>query len=323
MGLRCFRPQRRFAPTSPRLFRRGAYDHYNTPLMSWRWAWLILPLAAIGELVAHSVILARLPDEADLEAAAELVRGDYRQGDLVVVAPEWLAQARSALGPEVMPLRDQARPNADTYERLWEVSVRGERAPEAEGLRPELERRFGRVALWRYELTPRARTVFDFVENLGEARVFEVQGDRRRPCQRRGRRWRCAPRGRDQWVGTETISDLDHRPRRCIWAHPLPRGKTLRVEFTGLPRDQLLEGHTATDYVVGRHCEPDPVDLAIEIDGRVVERIEHRDCVADNWNPFAIEVPPGPATATVAFLITAPDPARRHFCFQAQIRSPR
>jgi hypothetical protein len=284
-----------------------------------RLVWLLVPLAAVAELVAHSVILARVPAADDFDGAAEAVRAGYREGDLVVVAPGWLAEARRALGPEVMPLRDQARPDEARYQRLWEVSIRGASAVEAAGLEPELERRFGRVTLRRYPMRPRARTLWDFVDRLGDARVLEIDGVRRRPCAKQGNRWRCVPHSRDIWVGTETISDLDHRPRRCIWAHPLPRGKALRIELSDVPRGSALEGHTATDYVVGRHCGPAPVDLAIEVDGQILSRIEHHDC--DGWSPFAVDIPPGSGPVDVAFIVTAPDPDRRHFCFQAEMRS--
>lgn len=288
--------------------------------MKLRFLILLLPMVAVAELTAHEVTHSRIAGPLDFEGAAEVVRAEYRSGDLVVVAPHWAAEARRALGPAVMPIRDQARPDEARYSRLWEVSIRGARAPESLGQQPDLERRFGRVTLRRYPLTPTAQTVFDFVENLQRAEVVEVSGERRRPCQRRGPRWSCVPRGREQWVGTETISDLDHRPRRCIWAHPLARGKVLRLELSDVPRGATLAGHTATDYVVGRHCEPEPVQFEVEIDGRSVGSLSHRDC--DSWNPFSFDVPAGPGTVDVAFLISAADPRDRHFCFQAEMRSP-
>lgn len=291
--------------------------------MNARLALVLVPIAAVAELVAHQVILARVPATQDFEDAAEVVRRDYREGDLVVVAPAWLAEARRALGPEVLPRRDQARPDEAAYHRLWEVSARGARAPESKALTPDLERAFGRVTLRRYPLTARAKVLFDFVEGMHLVRVDAVRDESRRPCSRRGHQWTCEPGGRDRWVGTETISDLEHRPRRCIWAHPLSRGDVLRLEFPRVPRGRTLEGHTATDYVVGRHCGPEPVDLAVEIDGEVVINVRHHDCGSwTSWHQFSVDVPGGPGTAEVAFLVTARNPDRRHFCFQAQMRSP-
>jgi hypothetical protein len=291
--------------------------------MKLRWVLLLVPAAAVAEIAAHEVIHARVPAEGDFERAAVVVRREYRDGDLVVVAPLWLANARRALGPEVMPRRDQARPDEAIYRRLWEVSTRGARASESDGLAPDLEQTFGRVTLRRFPMTPRARVLFDFVEDQTLAEVSEVSGGRVRPCSRHGLRSRCEPGGREQWVGTETISDLDHRPRRCVWAHPLSRGRVLRLHYPRVPRGRTLEGHTATDYVVGRHCGQAPVDLAVEIDGEVVLNVQHHDCGGwTSWQDFSVEVPDGPGTADVAFLVSAPDPEGRHFCFQAQMRSP-
>ena len=290
-----------------------------------RWSWLIwaaLPAFAVFELMMSWHLSAGGPSRDELDRAAEVIRERYREGDLVVIAPRWLRQARVALGHRLLPLADQARPDEATYSRLWELSSAGHRAPEAEGLEAELERAFGEVTVRRYRLTPRAVDLHDFVARWAEARITAIEPEGApSPCRRRGGRAQCGRPGRDEWVGTETISDLGHRPRRCLWAHPLTDGRRLRIDFTGVPRGEVIEGHTATDYVVGRRCSESPTDLTVLVDGEVVAQIRHHDC--DGWSPFRAPLPAGEGPVRVTFEVTAPEPERRHFCFQAQMRRPR
>lgn len=280
--------------------------------------WGLVPAIAVIELVLQIHYSSNQPAGPDIDAAAELIQKDFKEGDLVVVAPRWFAQARAALGPEVLPLRDQARPDEAAYRRLWELSMRGVRAPESPRAPPELERTIGAITVRRYAFQTSSVTLVDFTEGLDGATVSSAEGVRRRLCRRTGARWRCEGELRDEWVGRETISDLDHRPRRCVWAHPLAKGRQLRIEYDDVPRGERIEGHTATDYVVGRRCSVNPVDLSIEIDGVEVHAIRHHDC--DSWRPFQVDVPSGSESAEIAFVISAPDPHQRHFCFQAQMR---
>lgn len=283
--------------------------------------WGLVPTIAVIELVLQLHFSSCQPARRDIDAASDLVRAGFRAGDLIVVAPPWFAHARAALGSNMLPLRDQARPDEAVYERLWEVSIRGARASESPAVDPEFVRSFGAIKVRQYNLSPSAVIMTDFTEELDRAMVYAVDGSRRRPCRRNGSRWRCDRQHSDEWVGTETISDLDHRPRRCIWAHPLAEGQKLRIEFHDVPRGERIEGHTATDYVVGRHCSVNPVDLSIEIDGEEVRTLRHHDC--DSWRPFHFDVPSAEGAgepAEIAFVISAPDPSQRHFCFQAQMR---
>jgi len=282
--------------------------------------WVLLPAVAVIDIVLQAHLASSHPGEGDIEAAASLVRSGYTEGDLVVVAPKWLAEARRALGGAVLPLVDQARPDEAVYRRLWEVSARGETSPESSGHSPELEKRFGTVAVRRYLLQPSAVVDFDFVTSIDTAVVRSVDGHDRRLYRRRGRRWVAPGARNDVWVGTETISDLDFLPRRCVWANTLPRPRRLRVEYRGIRRGRTIEGHTATDYVSGRHCASEPVRFTVFVDNRQVLAVSHHDC--DGWRSFRVEVPEGSDEAVVAFEISTDDPAEHDFCFQAQMRSP-
>lgn len=279
---------------------------------------LALPIIALFEVTVRVYLAATPPPTSDIESAASSVRQGYREGDLVVVSPSWFATARQALGNRVLPLEDQARADEDLYERLWVIAF-GSHNTEA-ARRGELEERrgFGAVTVERYRLTPTADLVFDFVEEFERARV---SADQDTSCHRQRGRWRCGRRGRNEWIGTETISDMNHRPRRCIWAHPLPDQRQLVIRFDDVARGQRIVGHHATDYVVGRHEGPEPTNFSVEVDGERILSLEHHD--RDSWRRFEIEVPEGDGTADVSFIVDAPRFEDRHFCFQAQMRNPR
>ena len=67
---------------------------------------------------------------ADWDAAAAEVRAGFQPGDLIVFAPAWSdAVGRLHLG-DLIPPEMAARADESGYRRVWEVSIRGARAPE-------------------------------------------------------------------------------------------------------------------------------------------------------------------------------------------------
>lgn len=285
-----------------------------------KFIWLIFPLFAIFEIALSEVIARSEPELEHIRAATSIVRDGYKQGDLVVITPDWYRQPRVELGSDVLPLPDQARADEKVYKRLWEVSLRGSQSPESSGLIPEFERKFGQIIVRRFLLSQSAEKVYDFIDSLDEAEIFTESGSQKIRCLKVGHRTKCHPivPDRNVWIGIETISDLDHRPRQCIWAHPL-KNRRLLIEFNNVPRGDFLEGHLATDYVLGRHCSSDPVDFSIKIRNETIASHKHYDC--DSWKSFRIKLDEFPEKVDVTFVISAENPEKRHFCFQAQMRN--
>src|SRR5437870_13517130 len=66
----------------------------------------------------------RVAADADWSAAAAEVRAGFQPGDLIVFAPAWTDQVgRFHLG-DLIPPEMAARPDADRYQRIWELSIR-------------------------------------------------------------------------------------------------------------------------------------------------------------------------------------------------------
>src|SRR5205814_7569859 len=103
----------------------------------------------------------------------QAVRAGFREGDLIVFAPAWIDPlGRRELG-DLMPLSMVGRPDAARYARIWELSIRGARAPEAAGLPVEERARHGLITVSRYR-QPALTVLADLVAGFLDARVSQA-----------------------------------------------------------------------------------------------------------------------------------------------------
>jgi hypothetical protein len=301
-----------------------------------RWAFAAVPLLGLAELGAHLWLAKRPPSFDDWYAVAEPVRALRQAGDLVVIAPAWAdPAARRALGDELMPLRDVARPDVTRYAHAIEVSILGERAPELRGFR-ELERReVGKFLLRRLESPAPARVVYDFTDHLGPE-AADVRGtDPPLTCAWNphaavaasgsfghptfpAARFEC-PGGVFFNVGVTVIADEELRPRRCIWSHPFARGEIV-TRFHDVPLGGVIRGHGGMYWIVERERRGAPVTLTVRVDGDRVGSVVHRD--GDGWAGFEMPLGAhaGAAKAEVEFAVSSTDHRDRHYCFEADTR---
>jgi hypothetical protein len=302
-----------------------------------RLLWLAVPLLGAVELCAHYYFAARAPDERAWAEARSTVAELRRPGDLVIVAPEWADPlARQAFGEELMPLRDVARPDESSYARAIEVSVLGRRAPELRDW-PEIERtRHGRFDL-RVLRNPAPVTVlFDFVDELEPARasVFEGAPDPANECAWNARartntgglpgppafpaqRFACRS-GEPYFAGVTIIDDQRYRPRRCIWAHPTPRGP-LVIRFRDVPLGRRIRGHAGLPWLIMRDGAGPPVELEVRVGGQSLGKVAQRD--VEGWKKFEFET--GAAAGgrgDVEFEVRSSSVKDRHYCFHADTR---
>ncbi|MCC6556158.1 MAG: hypothetical protein IT372_24625 [Polyangiaceae bacterium] len=324
-----------------------------------RWARAALiaaPLLGLIELGAHVVFSRRAPRFEDWDAVKAPVSAMRREGDLVVIAPAWAdPAARRALGDELMPLRDAARPDESRYEAAIEVSILGQRAPELEGWREEAREARGGFVLRRLVNPAPARVVFDFVDNLrpplvdvrgtdpgsgaqgaprgarpgapdvepdvacawSERAKVEAGGLGRHPTFP-AQRFEC-PGGSFFHVGVTVIADQDFRPRRCIWSHPFKRGEIV-TRYRGVPLGRVIRGHAGIDWMTERDRRGAPVTLTVRVDGEVIGAATHED--GDGWEAFEMPLGAhaGAASAEVELAVTTTNYSHRHYCFEADTR---
>jgi hypothetical protein len=290
----------------------------------------LLAFAAL-ELCAHAVTRAHVPSSQDFRAAAAFVRASHQAADLIVAAPAWADPlVREALGDRI-DLAMAGRSDTAAYQRLWVMSIRGARSPEAPPGPPELSRSFGRVRVERFSLGKSA-VRYDFVEQLGSASVGAVQNGEVRACAWRSfpasrggglgvgalpppQRFACDGGGHGAWVGSVVQESLDLLPRRCIRAAPVAAGP-LRISFPSVPLGDRIVLYGGLYYEDERMREGGPVLTRVLISGHEAGLLTHRD--GDGWKRLELATAPG--VAEVAFEISAPDPRRRGFCFAANTR---
>jgi hypothetical protein len=301
-----------------------------------RYAFLAIPLLGLAELGAHLWTSRRPPAFDDWFMAEAPVRALKQEGDLVVIAPGWAdPAARRALGDELMPLRDVARPDVTRYHHAVEVSILGQRSPELTGWTEVGRRDEGKFVLRRLENPSPARVVYDFVDHArppfadvrGTEPPITCSWNPRAPVQAGGlgghptfpgERFEC-PAGIYFNVGATVIADEDFRPRRCLWSHPFARGE-LVTRFHKVPLGQVIRGHGGMYWIVEREKRGAPVTLTVRVDGETVGSVVHRD--GDGWAPFAFALGAhaAEAEAEVEFAVSTTNYRDRHFCFEADTR---
>lgn len=295
-----------------------------------------VPLLGVGELAAHLYFAARPPDAAQWAALAPAVAAFRHSGELVVVAPRWADPlARAALGDEVFPLRDVARPDTTRYATAVELSILGESSGELAGWREAQRSQVGPFLLRRLDNPRPAHVVYDFADHLAPPSVT-VRGTEPAvdcPWNPRARvasgglgghptfppaRFEC-PGGPFFNVGVTVIADQDFLPRRCIWSHPLARGEIV-TRFADVPLGSVVRGHGGMYWIVEREEKGAPVKLTVRVDGDTVGAVVHRD--GDGWSAFELPlgVHAGQTAATVEFAVSSPDYQHRHYCFEADTR---
>jgi len=255
-----------------------------------RRAWLAavpgLVLVAIALWEAVAAVRTRAPGDDAWGAAATVVRAGHRPGDLIVFAPAWADPVgRLHLG-DLIPIDMAARMDAARYGRIWEVAIRGARAPETEDLAPAEEWSAGGVTVRRYERAP-VEVLADLRDRLTAAKV---EGP-------------AHP--------TLELAEVGFAPHRCIQVVPQPNTPT-RITFPALPAGELV-GYVGLADVFTRRDIRAPGRLVVEVAGKPVAEVAPG--VDDGWVRFAARIPAGDVTVVAS--AAAPS---RLVCFAAEVR---
>lgn len=302
-----------------------------------RVAWLLIPLLGLVESALHGVFRNQAPTADEWARLAEVLQRIRQPGDVIIVAPRWAEPlARRALGEAVMPLRDLARADLSDYRDALELSVLDEDAAElasfAEVARHEAEPfRIRRLRNPRHE-----PTVYQFDDNVHPDRlsVAEVVDGLETPCPFTARapssagglgghatypraRFVCSG-GRSAFVGVTVIDDAAYRPRRCIFAHPVPGG-TLRLRFKDVPIGGAIQGYAGLPFLIFRDGVGTPVTLRAYLDGQLSGRSVHRDEAGFSGFRWALGGH-SPRRGEVVFEVESADARAREFCFTAAMK---
>ncbi len=255
------------------------------------WLWSVIPLVVIAEMFIQWQIPRSDPPEEDWKEAARAIASEKQRQDLLVVAPDWAVQGRMHF-KDLISLEDFGRVDTSTYERIYEVSIDGARAPETEGLTAESVSTFGRLMVSRYKLPPRSEVLFDFT---ARSRGAETSGFKRK--------------------NPHIVIDHWFHPRLVI---PVPLShKTKSLIFNDVPLDGTLRLFAIVGYRSGRFNKGGPVTISVHVDGSRIGAIEVKNFGPKEPSYFAIN---RKGNGTVRFDIHARDGLKREFGFAADIR---
>jgi hypothetical protein len=259
----------------------------------------VVPALALAAIAAWSTCRtvgagSDVPSDRAWRAASEAVRAQHRPGELIVFAPRWIDPVgRLHLG-DLLTIDMAGRLDGARYPVIWELTIRGARAPETRGLRATFSRSFGGVTVRRFEQAA-AEVLTDFAPRVGEARVD-------------------GPRAR----GPEyLLAEVGFDPHRCAQIVPAAGG-SVTLTFTGVALGSTLALGVGLADVFTRRDVRAPGELAVTIDGGAPTTI--RFGVDSGWVRRTIATTPG--TATVVFTATAvgPKSSNRLICFAAEAR---
>ncbi|MDH3200380.1 MAG: hypothetical protein OEM15_05750 [Myxococcales bacterium] len=297
------------------------------------WVWVLVACVAVFELVAHSVIRARVPSDRSWRDATTFVRERFEPTDRVVAAPHWVDPiVRSYLG-DLFSLSSASVGDLAGVDRVWEVAIRGVTSRSEP---PALEEPFGRVRVRMWSVVT-DEVLFDFVEEIDRAEVdLLTEGSAQRCPWMHAKvqggglghgplpppdRFVCDPARPWLWVGGTVMADLDLEPRRCVWQHPAGP-EPVRAAFRDVPLGDKLVVQGGLDYNNERTAGNIAVRLRVFIDDRLAGEMRHQ--ARDGWSRLEIDTSRLNGTAhQVRIETTAAKPHARTFCWSASTRGTR
>jgi hypothetical protein len=250
-------------------------------------------LVAIAAWSAWRVAMAGrgVPGDDQWKKASAAVRARFWKDDLIVFAPSWIDPVgRLHLG-DLIPVDRAARMDGARYGTIWELSIRGARAPETRGMKSEWRGDFGGLTVRRFVQTP-ADIATDFIAAAGTVKT--VGAVARGPA--------------------VEVAEVGFAPRRCVQVVPEP-GQSVTMTWPDVELGRELVGYVGLADVFTRRDVRAPGALAVRIGDHQVVGVEVG--VDDGWVRFAAPTTPG--RAAVTFVASAP--ARdRLICFAAEAR---
>jgi hypothetical protein len=281
----------------------------------------LVAAAAIGVLALVETTVAlvapyRAPKDADWEAAAREIRAAFAPGDLIVAAPAWADPIMRLHLGDLVPLPVAARLDDARFGRVWEISQRGARAPEAGRGTVALERRFGALTLRRVDRPP-AVMVHDFLAHWTDARVSRRAAGRPDVnCPWSGDRFQC-PDISFNFVRLETV-EIDTTVRRGLLAQPVGNA-TVVIDFPSVPLGRELVVATGLHDVWQRKAGHGVVDMRVFVAGAPQAAIQATNDTG--WQLTHIDTNAFVGRSVdVRFEITSPEPYQRHFVLAAEAR---
>lgn len=253
--------------------------------------------------------------DEDWAKAAQKVKAERKATEPVLFAPHWVdpmgRRHVKTLEMDMLTLSD-----VDRFPRVWQMSIRDKRHPWLLGLAPVKTWNVGRVKVEIFEKKP-VKVLFDFTRSILKSAQVERQGHKLTRCPLRNKRFVCDPRQSWNWAGPH-MAEVGHRPYRCIFVHPVDR-QVMRVKFPSVLMGSSLVGYTGIDDFENRKRAKLPVLLTVNVGGKVLGSVEHRN--EWDWRKFSMDTARfAGQTHKVTFEVATRGAFARTFCFSAETR---
>jgi hypothetical protein len=273
-------------------------------------------LLALVETASAIVAPYRAPKDDDWRAAAREIRAGFRPGDLIVAAPAWADSILRVHLGDLIPVEVAGRLDDERFERVWEVSQRGARAPAAARGTVADERRFGALTLRRIE-RPAEKVSFDFVARWSDAHVSRRGADGAAvDCPLAADRLQCPGIGYN-YVRRQIV-EVDTRLRVGLLAQPVPDAAVV-IEYPAVPLGRSLVVATGLSNVWMRKEARGTVDVRVFVGGADAGSFTTGN--EDGWALRRLDTSARAGqVAAVRFEITSPAPYARHFALAAEAR---
>jgi hypothetical protein len=303
---------------------------------------LLVMALAFTEVLAHFIEVSRVPTQGDYTRAVAFVRSEWRPTDALSSAPAWNdPNVRAAFG-DLIDDRMAGRSDLAAYGRLWEISIRGARAVDAPPEAPSFTRAFGEIRVERWDL-PAPRVLYDFTDHVATAHATRrdasgTETDCRLVPSRGGapgglpagpqatpNHFECGSYGEPWlWVGATVNEDLELRPRRSIYQHPV-EGGTIALAFDDVPLGESVVLYSGVWWEFERSRDGAPITMVILLrsaDGTWEEigRGVHHD--GDGWSRMEAAVPEDRRGehGALRFEVTTTGAYHRSYSWQATMR---
>jgi hypothetical protein len=303
---------------------------------------VVVVLLSFTETLAHFIEIARVAPRSDYDAAIAFVRSEWRERDAITSVPEWIDPNVRAAAGDLVDDRMAGRSDLASYARLWSISIRGARAVDAPHEAPTLRRAFGHVSVERWEL-PAPSVTYDFTDHVGSAHAFLRNGESTETECRSIASIGATPGGLSAgpqttanhfecggfsepwlWVGATVNEDLELRPRRSIYQHPV-EGGTIALAFDDVPLGESIVLYSGLWWEFERTRDGSPITMVIRLglgDGAWEEigRAVHHD--GDGWSRMEASIPEARrgTRGNVRFEVSAEGAYHRSYSWSATMR---
>lgn len=281
--------------------------------------YLVFAVALAESALAFYRMRTPVPD-ADWTAATARVRDQMQPHDLVVAAPGWADPLlREHLGDRI-PVSMAARSDADSYARIWELSIRGAHAEETKDMKPAFEEHVGKITVRRFDKAAEV-VLRDLTADFAQARVtwrraakpgFESQAADENPCvlTKDGKGHQCGSA-----VIEPRVLEIDYQPRRGILA-PAIANEVVSIAYDDVKGPGTLVGYAGLHDYYARKSADGVAFFRVHIDDAQTTTLPLRN--DSGWKRFDMTLPPG--KHRILFEEEAEKPASRLVGFHAEVR---